>query len=181
MMPEYDVIVVGAGPSGSACAAFLGKAGRKVLLLDKAGFPRDKTCGDAISGSLKTQEELNLTPAVKKNPHAEIRRVVFSAPNGKELDVKFHGVGYTCRRQVYDNIIFRKAKKVSDVLENFKVTGLIREKGYVKGVVGEHKGKKKRFKADIVVGADGAHSVVAKENGLLDLDPKHTITAVRSY
>ena len=182
MQKTYDVIVAGAGPGGSTCAAFLGNAGRKVLLLDRAKFPRDKTCGDAISGSLRTQEKLNLTPVVKKNPHAVIRRVIFSSPNGKELDVKFSGIGYTCRRQVYDNIIFQKAKKHADVIEEFTVTGLIKEDGYVKGITGkDKKGAVKEFRANVIVGADGAQSVVARETGCLDLDPKHTITAVRAY
>ncbi len=48
MPAEYDVIVVGAGPAGSSCAAFLGRKGIKTLLVDKAAFPRDKTCGDEI-------------------------------------------------------------------------------------------------------------------------------------
>ena len=41
---SFDVIVVGAGPGGSTTAAYLGRLGRSVLLLDKAKFPRDKTC-----------------------------------------------------------------------------------------------------------------------------------------
>ncbi len=44
-----DVVVVGAGPAGSAAAAVLARAGADVLLLDKSEFPRDKTCGDALS------------------------------------------------------------------------------------------------------------------------------------
>ncbi|MBI4170433.1 MAG: FAD-dependent oxidoreductase, partial [Candidatus Aenigmarchaeota archaeon] len=43
----YDAIVIGAGPAGSVAAMFLAKAGKNVLLVDKARFPRDKTCGDA--------------------------------------------------------------------------------------------------------------------------------------
>ena len=46
----YDCIVVGGGPGGSTAATILSKKGKHVLLLDKERFPRDKTCGDAISG-----------------------------------------------------------------------------------------------------------------------------------
>ncbi|MEP7358211.1 MAG: FAD-dependent oxidoreductase, partial [Anaerolineales bacterium] len=44
-----EVIIVGAGPAGSALAYFLARAGRDVLLIDKADFPRDKTCGDGLT------------------------------------------------------------------------------------------------------------------------------------
>ncbi|MFH1364296.1 MAG: FAD-dependent oxidoreductase, partial [Candidatus Aenigmatarchaeota archaeon] len=137
MPKEYDAIIIGAGPAGSTCAAFLGQKGHKVLLVDKEKFPRDKTCGDAISGSLKTQEALNLTPLVKKKTHAEVHRVVFSAPNGKVIDIPFNSVGYVCRRQIYDNLIFEKAKQHVDVLQEFTVTDLVMEGKYVRGIKGK--------------------------------------------
>ncbi|MDX1615573.1 MAG: FAD-dependent oxidoreductase, partial [Candidatus Promineifilaceae bacterium] len=49
MARTRDVIVIGAGPAGSAAATYLARHGLDVLLLDKASFPRDKTCGDALT------------------------------------------------------------------------------------------------------------------------------------
>ncbi|WP_372495205.1 FAD-dependent oxidoreductase, partial [Micromonospora phytophila] len=46
---EFDVVVVGAGPAGSAAALAARRAGARVLLLDRADFPRDKACGDGIA------------------------------------------------------------------------------------------------------------------------------------
>jgi len=46
---QYDLIVVGAGPAGSACAITAARAGAKVLLLEKDHFPRQKVCGEFIS------------------------------------------------------------------------------------------------------------------------------------
>src|SRR5438876_828273 len=46
---NYDVMIVGAGPSGAACAYRLAERGRRVLVVDKSTFPRDKTCGDGLT------------------------------------------------------------------------------------------------------------------------------------
>ncbi|MBL8046968.1 MAG: FAD-dependent monooxygenase [Anaerolineales bacterium] len=49
MLSETDILIVGAGPAGSTLAYFLASAGFSVRVLDKAQFPRDKTCGDGLS------------------------------------------------------------------------------------------------------------------------------------
>jgi flavin-dependent dehydrogenase len=52
---KYDVVIIGAGPAGCACALTLKDSGLKVAMLEKASFPRDKVCGDAIPGrAIKT-------------------------------------------------------------------------------------------------------------------------------
>ncbi len=45
----YDVVIVGGGPSGSACAYWLASAGWSVCLIEKKHFPREKTCGDGLT------------------------------------------------------------------------------------------------------------------------------------
>ena len=61
---NVDVAIVGAGPAGSAAATVLARAGRSVLLIDKATFPRDKCCGDGLTaGALRRLEALGLDPA----------------------------------------------------------------------------------------------------------------------
>ncbi|MGH3579701.1 MAG: FAD-dependent oxidoreductase, partial [Mycobacterium sp.] len=49
MDSSADVVVVGAGPAGSAAAAWAARAGRDVLVIDSANFPRDKACGDGLT------------------------------------------------------------------------------------------------------------------------------------
>ena len=57
----YDAVIVGAGPSGCTAALYAQRYGLKTLLLDKAAFPRDKVCGDALSGkSVRILKELDL-------------------------------------------------------------------------------------------------------------------------
>jgi len=182
----FDVIVVGGGPSGSTATAFLGKAGHKVLLLDKARFPRDKTCGDAISGkSLAVLRELGLIGAVEALPHSKIYGVTFSSPEGYVVEIPFRkeeNVGYCVRRLVYDDMLFQNAKKFATAIEEFTVTDVIRENNFVVGVKGVGKdGKEQAFRSKVVVGADGASSVVANKLGVDTIDDAHSCVAVRAY
>ena len=67
---NFDVIIVGGGPAGSAAACYAAKEGLKVLLLEKEEFPRDKVCGDAVGGkALKHLEELEILKSLEKSPH----------------------------------------------------------------------------------------------------------------
>ncbi|MCX6771268.1 MAG: geranylgeranyl reductase family protein [Candidatus Micrarchaeota archaeon] len=185
----YDCIVVGGGPGGSTAAAMLSKKGRRVLLLDKEKFPRDKTCGDAISGkSLAVLEELGLVSSVERSDHGEISGVLFSSPNGAVASIPFGkreqdiGKGYTCRRQVYDNLLFQNAKRGCDAMEGMAATALVKENGKVAGVKARGAdGKEYEFRGRMVIGADGVNSVVAREIRGVEVDPAHTCIAYRAY
>jgi len=73
---QYDVCVVGAGPSGSAVAYFLAKGGLRVALLDKFDFPRDKTCGDGLTPrAIKMLDAMGILP--------QIEETAFNCPNLK--------------------------------------------------------------------------------------------------
>ncbi|MCA1812650.1 MAG: geranylgeranyl reductase family protein [Halobacteriales archaeon] len=189
----YDVIVVGGGPGGSTTASYLSRHGLKTLVVDKATFPRDKTCGDAISGkSISVLRELGLHAWVEREPHARADGVVFSAPNGYTVEIPFpkkvdpakmkdqreHRYiqpGYVVRREVYDNILFQFAQKQEHVttLEGFTLTDLVWEGKKVAGIKGKHGGKELEFRAKVVVGADGALSKVAEKTKAYDFEDKH--------
>ncbi|MCJ7631593.1 geranylgeranyl reductase family protein [Candidatus Bathyarchaeota archaeon] len=196
MLPQdkterFDAIVIGAGPSGSSCATYLSRKGPRVLLLDKEYFPRDKTCGDGISGkSIKILRELGLIDEIKTLPQGKISGVTFSSPNGKLVDIPLPKrenhveQGYCIRRELLDNVIFRNAERhTAKTLEGFTVTGVLRNSHErVVGVNGNtREGQRKEFYADVVVGADGANSTVAKELGIRHFDTAHLCISLRCY
>jgi menaquinone-9 beta-reductase len=81
-----DVAVVGGGPAGAAAAATLARAGRRVVLVDKARFPRDKFCGDGLTvGALRLLEQLGLRPA-EVGSWQPIDRVTVRSPSGRTVD-----------------------------------------------------------------------------------------------
>ncbi|MBI3587781.1 NAD(P)/FAD-dependent oxidoreductase [Candidatus Micrarchaeota archaeon] len=198
MAGDFDAIIVGGGPGGSSCAAFLSQMGRKVLLLDKANFPRDKTCGDGISGkSLRALKELGVTDRIERAPHGKITGVTFSSPDGTVIDIPLSKstesnpekieYGYCARREVFDAILFENAKKLATrTLEGFTVTDLVWEGegtgARVVGVKGTAKtGGEMEFRGNVVVGADGANSVVAAKVGVKETDAAHLCSAIRCY
>jgi menaquinone-9 beta-reductase len=80
-----DVAVVGGGPAGAAAAIALSRAGRDVVLVDKAGFPRDKICGDGLTaGALRLLEGLGLDPGAVPS-WLRVHDVVVSSPSGREV------------------------------------------------------------------------------------------------
>ncbi|MDQ3739124.1 MAG: geranylgeranyl reductase family protein [Actinomycetota bacterium] len=86
-MQRLDVVIVGAGPAGAAAATHLARAGRSVILVDRATFPRDKCCGDGLTTlALRQLEELGFEPPLVTDwmtvPDAWLR-----APGGRQLRV----------------------------------------------------------------------------------------------
>ena len=65
-MERFDVLVVGAGPAGSATALHLARAGARVLLVDKARFPRDKPCGGGLTGRALRHLPCDVEPVVER-------------------------------------------------------------------------------------------------------------------
>src|SRR5256885_64573 len=85
MSEMYDVAIVGAGPGGSAAAHYLALRGFNVLLLDKSTFPRDKTCGDALTPrALRILDDMALLDDLLKVGHS-LTDIAFFAPKGHSV------------------------------------------------------------------------------------------------
>jgi geranylgeranyl reductase family protein len=81
-----DVAVVGAGPAGVAAAITLARAGRRVIVVDRAHFPRDKCCGDGLTaGALRHYEALGLSPSAVPSWQT-VSDVMVRSPSGRTID-----------------------------------------------------------------------------------------------
>ncbi len=190
-MNNYDVIIVGAGPAGTTAALYANQFNLKCLLVDKAFFPRDKVCGDALSGkSVRIMRELNLVDEVGQLDGSIINRITFGSPSHKQFDINLKGSknkdhikqGFVIPRKIFDNYLFEKAKLITDVYEGFSVTDLIYDNNKISGIKGLDKDKnQKEFNAPIVMGCDGANSIIARKLNLYSMDMQNTAVAIRCY
>ena len=81
-----DVLIVGAGPAGAAAGVVLARAGLRVLAVDRATFPRPKTCGDALSNAaLALIAELGAGPELGAAPHAVVHAGAAILPDGARI------------------------------------------------------------------------------------------------
>ena len=187
----FDVIIVGAGPAGTAAALYAHRLGLNCILLDKAVFPRDKICGDALSGkSVRIMRELGILDELNNLDGSEINRITFGSPKNIQFDVNLKGTqnndqitkGFVIPREIFDNYLFEKADAVTDTRQGFSVKDLIFENNYVVGVKGKTRtATEEEFRAPVVMGCDGSNSIVARKLGLYEMEMDHTSVAVRCY
>jgi geranylgeranyl reductase family protein len=183
---ERDVVVVGAGPAGSATASFLAQRGHDVLLLDAARFPRDKLCGESVSpGAWPLLDAMGAADRVLSLRPRPIRGMQLVAPDGTSFRGRYRGEGrpgFGLPRLALDAALLDAAREAgADVRQGTRVTGLLRERGAVAGVVVDERGEPCTIRSRVVVGADGRRSVVARGLGLLRENPRMRRFAVRGH
>lgn len=174
-----DVLVVGAGPAGSAAAQWLGRAGRDTVLVDAQAFPRDKVCGDGlIPDAHRALERLGVLEAVMR----EARRasvLTCIAPRGGRIDVP--GRLAVLPRKRLDAILCDAAIEAGARMHApAKFTAPIVEGGRVVGAMLEHGGEHKELRARHVVLATGAQPQATIAAGLCERRTPSGI-ALRGY
>lgn len=170
---DAEVIVVGAGPGGSATATLLAAAGHNVLVLDKASFPRHKACSEYLNpGGVRVLKVLGVEDAIlAARPHRMEAMRTF-APGGRSYLSDFNRVehGRTAlglSRHRLDHLLLQRAADAgATVRERSHVRDVLIKEGRVVGVEATIGGTRERLRAPLVVGADGHHSVVTRSLGL---------------
>lgn len=172
MTDLVDVVVVGAGPAGSAAALAARRGGAQVLLLDRAEFPRDKPCGDGIAApALDVLGELGVAGVVAGFPPVPALRLV--GPGGAEVRRPLPRPAYTIPRRIFDARLVAAAVAAGAQLRRHVVRRIEVRDGLVV-LDGE-------IAARAVVGADGAESVVRRALGFPANPDGHLALAIRGY
>jgi len=174
---DYNIVIVGAGPAGSTTAYFLSKAGYKVALIDKSKFPRDKPCGGGLTGHvLKRFKHIisddviesfsyggtTYSPSLKN----QIRYVSAKPLTTLVLRKKFdYGL---VKKAIEHGTDFIGGKKVIDIkVSSDKVTVELDDE--------------RKISSDVLVGADGVWSIVAKKTNLSEKNPLLSMSIVEEY
>lgn len=158
---EFDVVVIGGGPSGATAAWDLARAGRKVLLLDRAG--RIKPCGGAVPPRLLEEFEVPQSLLV-----ARARSARMVAPSNRAVDMPVGEIGYVgmVDRDHFDEWLRARAatagaERRTGTYERIERDG---RPGAVVCYREARGGDVRKVRARLVIGADGARSGVAREN-----------------
>ena len=165
---KYDVVVVGSGPAGTVTARFAAEAGANVLIIERraeVGVP--VLCGEGISRKI---DEWNIIKGTRWIAGKMEGARIYS-PDGTcvKLSAEMAGneTGYVIYRDVFDQELARLAIEAgAELMTNTNATGLIKEKGRIRGIRAKHFDEEIEIEADIVVGADGVDSKIGKWAGI---------------
>jgi geranylgeranyl reductase family protein len=188
-MPEpFDVVVVGAGPAGSSTACHLAGAGRRVLLVEKVAFPRDKACGDGLTrSSVQLLGELGLGERIATCHRVAGVRVSTDANGQRDRLYRPFGdagvdYGVVIPRRELDELVCRKAVDAGAVLwERTAATALTVDRGRVTGVALRSGQVERQVSASFVVVANGGGSALTRAIGGATRDRWSMGFAVRGY
>jgi geranylgeranyl reductase family protein len=168
---QPDVVVVGAGPAGAACALLLARAGFEVVLADKTRFPRPKPCGEYTSPAVAPLlDRLGFRQTVDAAGARWLAGMRLFAPDGSRWLVDYAAQGrraLALPRATLDHLLVEAAARAgARVVEGYRVESLIARGAAIVGVNGRAQGRAMSVSARLVVGADGLHSVVARALGV---------------
>jgi len=183
----FDVIISGAGPAGCAAALSLKESGLSVALFDKAAFPRDKICGDALSVDVINQLS-RLSESLSSNFHSLTPKtashgVKIFSPDGGSVNIPFvhddvRKHGYICTRKVFDNFLVDEIRKLQSVtlIENGEIIDTVVTGEDIRVIT-----LNGTYVAKLLIGAEGAQSVTAKKLMSNKIDRRHYSAGLRCY
>ncbi len=185
---QTDVLILGAGPAGTTAAIHLAGKGYQVTLMDQHAFPRDKICGDALSGN--TTYEVSKLPEKAQIPFHQLPRALpaggirFVAPNGIPLDLPlavarpgFASAGFVVSRWDFDHYLWKEAVSYEDVqFVQAKADSIEITDHEVTVSCGQDV-----YKASFVLAGDGDKSMVRRALWPKPIHRRHHSAGLRQY
>src|SRR5437667_1423657 len=189
---QYDVIVIGAGPAGSAAAAILAEKGRRVLVLEREKFPRYYIRESLLPFTFYPLQRLGLVERMRQSAFTKKYSVQFVSPNGKASHPFYFFTRYDrdtvaqtwqVLRSEFDLMLMNNAReKGAQVLEEATVSELLKDGERVTGVAAQLKGGKvSEYRAPITLDCSGKESFAAVRNNWRIKDPQLNKVAVWTY
>ncbi len=177
-MNPYDVIIIGAGPAGCASALFLHQKGLRVLVLDRAAFPRDKVCGEFISPAADDiLAELGVLEAIRQSNPMRLQGVAISSYGKPELCIDYPPcpgrvkpmTSLSLPRFQLDHLLVQKVVEQGiEVRERHAVDDFLFEEDRVVGVKGRDETNRLcTFSSSVVVDASGRNGLSLRRLGLI--------------
>ncbi len=188
----WDVLIAGAGPAGSVAGTILARAGARVLMVDRARFPRSKLCGDSISpGTLAVLRRLNLANRLERRG-SPIEGWVLTGPRGARVEGRYPKplLGRAVSRSALDCWLLEDAIAAGVEFEERVVVrkALIHQEGsgrsdvHVDGIlVRGHHARDVALRARVTIAADGRRSPLAFGLGLVRHPMRPRRWAVGAY
>lgn len=192
-MQQSDICIVGAGPAGVSMALFLAKQKIPCTLIDKSIFPRDKICGDALSGKVAWVLR-KLDPAIE----TDIRKQSFQLPS---WGIHFYGTqnnclkvpfkqnydttkdkapGFVIARKDFDHYLYQKAV-ASNYINRVEGVKITKTKRVADGIIIGNQKQDFQLKTKLLVVANGAYSTIAKDLLGLKIEDKSNSLGLRTY
>jgi geranylgeranyl reductase family protein len=164
----------------------LASAGRRVVVIDKAKFPREKVCGDGLTPrAVRELDAMGVDTAGPEWARADGLRIVGA---GVTLDLPwpdvsaYPGYGLVRTRLDFDSVLLDRARAAgASVWEETEVTGALVEQGVVAGVTVGTNGDRATVRAPVVIASDGASSRLGISLGGRRLESRPMGVAVRAY
>jgi 2-polyprenyl-6-methoxyphenol hydroxylase-like FAD-dependent oxidoreductase len=186
---KFDALIVGARCAGAATALLLGRSGARVLLVDKGTYGTDALSTHALMrGAVLQLHRWGVLPAIVAAGTPPVRSTTFIYGD-RDITVPIeprYGVGalYAPRRALLDRVLVDAARSSGvDVRYGVRIDDVITDGlGQVRGVTAVADGTRHRIEADIVIGADGLHSTIARRGGAPRvLEGRHATGVLYSY
>lgn len=186
MTTEFDVAIVGGGPSGSAAAHYLATKGHSVLVCEKKSFPREKTCGDGLTPrAVKVLSDMGLGDELRTWEQVKGLRVHAA---GKTMELPFpeledfDNFGLVKPRKELDQIVLDHAEAAgAKVLYETQAKEPIFDKGVMTGFVAKRDGQDEQVRAKWVICAEGAATKFARSLGRVRNEDYPMGFAIRQY